>query len=32
MSIKQSYIDGMKRAFGTTPFAEWLAEEGVAVD
>src|SRR6266567_3823464 len=31
MSIKQDYIDGMKRAFGTTPFAEWLAEEGVAV-
>src|SRR2546427_11917485 len=31
MSIKQSYIDGMKRAFAATPFAEWLAEEGTAV-
>src|SRR5881628_2445776 len=31
MSIKQTYIDGMKRTFDTTPFASWLKNEGVSV-
>jgi len=31
MSIKQAYIEGIKRAFESTPFAGWLKEEGVSV-
>ncbi len=31
MSIKQTYIEGIKRAFEGTPFARWLKDEGVAV-
>jgi len=31
MSIKQTYIEGMKRAFEATPFASWLEAESVSV-
>src|SRR5439155_19732570 len=31
MSIKQTYIEGMKRAFEATPFASWLKAESVSV-
>jgi hypothetical protein len=31
LSVKQSYIDGIKRTFAATPFAGWLKREGVSV-
>src|SRR2546428_463714 len=31
MSIKEAYIASIKRVFDSTPFAQWLREEGVAV-
>ncbi|MPZ12847.1 MAG: hypothetical protein GEU73_00195 [Chloroflexi bacterium] len=31
MSAKEAYITGIKRAFGETPYAKWLKDEGVAV-